>query len=189
MLACVNWILLEQRVLPFLSNLRNQQTKTSIYTASRAIWLDRYVVFAFPKLKRLADLIDHIGDWKLIIKKVRLFQMPDWNRWYVKQGVEFLGRQWNFVDMATLAVLVYLHCLSLLAPFYFNWTAFWLAVVLYFVSGCWPVLPILSIGMFPTEVSSFQNGSSTSLPTVGFYRFRSVIIRYICKSLTLYMEF
>lgn len=79
--------------------------------------------------------MDHIGDWKLIIKKVRLFQMPDWNRWYVKQRVEFLGRQWNLVDMATLAVLVYLHCLALLSPFYFNWTAFWLAVALYFVSG------------------------------------------------------
>lgn len=61
--------------------------------------------------------------------------MPDWDRWLVKWRVEFWGREWNFVDIATFISLASLHFLSLLAPFYFTWTAFWLAIVLYFVSG------------------------------------------------------
>ncbi|KAL6287296.1 hypothetical protein ACE6H2_011686 [Prunus campanulata] len=61
--------------------------------------------------------------------------MNDWDRWLVKWHVEFLGRQWNFVDLATLAGLVYLHYLAVLAPFYFTWPAFWSAVALYYISG------------------------------------------------------
>ncbi|BFG26052.1 hypothetical protein CerSpe_123260 [Prunus speciosa] len=61
--------------------------------------------------------------------------MIDWDRWLVKWHVEFLGRQWNFVDLATLAGLVYLHYLAVLAPFYFTWPAFWSAVALYYISG------------------------------------------------------
>ncbi|KAL6135192.1 hypothetical protein ACLB2K_067420 [Fragaria x ananassa] len=61
--------------------------------------------------------------------------MLDWDHWLVKWRVEFLGREWNFVDIATFTSLVFLHFLSLLAPFYFTWTAFWLAIALYFVSG------------------------------------------------------
>ncbi|KAL6287293.1 hypothetical protein ACE6H2_011683 [Prunus campanulata] len=61
--------------------------------------------------------------------------MIDWDRWLVKWHVEFLGRQWNFVDLATLAGLVYLHYLVVLAPFYFTWPAFWSAVALYYISG------------------------------------------------------
>ena len=61
--------------------------------------------------------------------------MPDWDRWLVKWRVEFWGREWNFVDIATFISLASLHFLSLLAPFYFTWTAFWLAIALYFVSG------------------------------------------------------
>ncbi|CAB4274130.1 unnamed protein product [Prunus armeniaca] len=61
--------------------------------------------------------------------------MIDWDRWLVKWHVEFMGRQWNFVDLATLAGLVYLHYLAVLAPFYFTWPAFRSAVALYFISG------------------------------------------------------
>lgn len=61
--------------------------------------------------------------------------MIDWDRLLVKWHVEFWGRQWNFVDIATLAGLSYLHYLALLAPFHFNWTALWLAVALYFITG------------------------------------------------------
>ncbi|KAH0984041.1 hypothetical protein GBA52_011218 [Prunus armeniaca] len=61
--------------------------------------------------------------------------MIDWDRWLVKWHVEFMGRQWNFVDLATLAGLVYLHYLAVLAPFYFTWPAFRSAVALYYISG------------------------------------------------------
>ncbi|XP_050381152.1 palmitoyl-monogalactosyldiacylglycerol delta-7 desaturase, chloroplastic-like [Argentina anserina] len=61
--------------------------------------------------------------------------MIDWDYWLVKWRVEFLAREWNFVDIATFTSLAFLHFLSLLAPFYFTCTAFWLATGLYFISG------------------------------------------------------
>ncbi|KAB2634109.1 palmitoyl-monogalactosyldiacylglycerol delta-7 desaturase [Pyrus ussuriensis x Pyrus communis] len=49
--------------------------------------------------------------------------------------VEFIGRQWNLFDIATSIVVLLFHILSLLAPFYFNWGAFWLFVALYILTG------------------------------------------------------
>nr|XP_028953650.1 palmitoyl-monogalactosyldiacylglycerol delta-7 desaturase, chloroplastic-like isoform X2 [Malus domestica] len=55
--------------------------------------------------------------------------------WITQWRVEFLGREWNFVDIGSVVVVFSLHCLTLLAPFHFNWPAFWVAVALYFVVG------------------------------------------------------
>ncbi|XP_008230048.1 PREDICTED: palmitoyl-monogalactosyldiacylglycerol delta-7 desaturase, chloroplastic-like [Prunus mume] len=55
--------------------------------------------------------------------------------WVTQWRVEFLGREWNFVDIGSVVVVLSLHCLTLLAPFHFNWPAFWAAVALYFVTG------------------------------------------------------
>ncbi|BFG36578.1 hypothetical protein CerSpe_228520 [Prunus speciosa] len=55
--------------------------------------------------------------------------------WVVKSRVEFLGREWNFVDIGSIVFLSTLHVLVLLAPFHFNWRAFWLAVALYYLTG------------------------------------------------------
>ncbi|KAL6287300.1 hypothetical protein ACE6H2_011690 [Prunus campanulata] len=55
--------------------------------------------------------------------------------WVTQWRVEFLGREWNFVDIGSVVVVLGLHCLTLLAPFHFNWPAFWAAVALYFVTG------------------------------------------------------
>ncbi|XP_050381349.1 delta-9 acyl-lipid desaturase 1-like [Argentina anserina] len=61
--------------------------------------------------------------------------MVNWDHWLVIWRVEFWGREWNFVDIVTFISLLFLHFISLFAPFYFTWTAFWLAIALYFVSG------------------------------------------------------
>ncbi|XP_034208339.1 palmitoyl-monogalactosyldiacylglycerol delta-7 desaturase, chloroplastic-like [Prunus dulcis] len=55
--------------------------------------------------------------------------------WATQWRVEFLGREWNFVDIGSVVLVLGLHCLTLLAPFHFNWPAFWAAVALYFVTG------------------------------------------------------
>lgn len=47
----------------------------------------------------------------------------------------FLGRKWNSLDMGTAGVVLAMHFLSLFAPFQFNWGAFWVAIVLYIVTG------------------------------------------------------
>ncbi|KAL5575710.1 hypothetical protein UlMin_017409 [Ulmus minor] len=47
----------------------------------------------------------------------------------------FQGRKWNTLDLATVGVVLAMHFLSLFAPFYFNWGAFWSAVTLYVVTG------------------------------------------------------
>lgn len=47
----------------------------------------------------------------------------------------FSGRKWNSLDMGTAAVVLAMHLLSLFAPFYCNWSAFWAAVTLYIVTG------------------------------------------------------
>ena len=39
------------------------------------------------------------------------------------------------MDIATAGVVLAMHLLSLFAPFYFNWPAFWVAVGLYAVTG------------------------------------------------------
>nr|XP_011467769.1 PREDICTED: palmitoyl-monogalactosyldiacylglycerol delta-7 desaturase, chloroplastic-like isoform X2 [Fragaria vesca subsp. vesca] len=57
--------------------------------------------------------------------------MLDSDHWLV----EFWGREWNFVDMVTFTTFAFLHFLSLLAPFYFTWAAFSLAIALYFITG------------------------------------------------------
>ncbi|KAM1363390.1 hypothetical protein FF1_028270 [Malus domestica] len=54
---------------------------------------------------------------------------------FMMRRVEFIGRQWNLFDITTLIVVLLFHILSLLAPFYFNWGAFWLFVALYFLTG------------------------------------------------------
>lgn len=47
----------------------------------------------------------------------------------------FQGRRWNFLDVATIGVVLAMHLLSLFAPFCFNWKALWVAVGLYVVTG------------------------------------------------------
>ncbi|KDP37076.1 hypothetical protein JCGZ_06132 [Jatropha curcas] len=47
----------------------------------------------------------------------------------------FWGRKWNSMDIGTAGVVLATHLLSLLAPFYFNWSAFWVAFGLYCVTG------------------------------------------------------
>jgi stearoyl-CoA desaturase (delta-9 desaturase) len=55
--------------------------------------------------------------------------------WELPKPVYFMGRQWNGVDIANIVTLTAIHVLSLLAPFHFTWSALWLAVALYFVTG------------------------------------------------------
>lgn len=55
--------------------------------------------------------------------------------WVVQKPVYILGRQWNGVDIASVFTLTAIHLLALLAPFHFTWSAFWLAVALYYVTG------------------------------------------------------
>ncbi|XP_034696113.1 palmitoyl-monogalactosyldiacylglycerol delta-7 desaturase, chloroplastic-like [Vitis riparia] len=44
-------------------------------------------------------------------------------------------RKWNSMDVATAGVILAIHFLSVFAPFVFNWSAFWLAMALYAVTG------------------------------------------------------
>ncbi|CAB4304601.1 unnamed protein product [Prunus armeniaca] len=55
--------------------------------------------------------------------------------WLVKWRVQLLGRQWNFMDIASVVVILGLHCLALLAPFHFNLSAVCLAMALYVLTG------------------------------------------------------
>ena len=55
--------------------------------------------------------------------------------WVVQKPVYFLGRHWNGVNIASAFTLTAIHLLALLAPFHFTWSAFWLAVALYYVTG------------------------------------------------------
>ncbi|KAK9165053.1 hypothetical protein Scep_000244 [Stephania cephalantha] len=45
------------------------------------------------------------------------------------------NRIWNIRDMIYATVLVLVHLFCVFAPFYFNWKAFWVAVVLYWITG------------------------------------------------------
>ncbi|KAL3631776.1 Palmitoyl-monogalactosyldiacylglycerol delta-7 desaturase, chloroplastic [Castilleja foliolosa] len=47
----------------------------------------------------------------------------------------FLGRKWNPLDVATIGVMGFMHLLCLFAPLTFNWSAFWVAVGLYVITG------------------------------------------------------
>ncbi|KAK9164586.1 hypothetical protein Syun_005488 [Stephania yunnanensis] len=47
----------------------------------------------------------------------------------------YWGRKWNVRDMIYGTVLLVVHGLCLFAPFYFNRKAFWLGVVLYWITG------------------------------------------------------
>ncbi|XP_011073424.1 palmitoyl-monogalactosyldiacylglycerol delta-7 desaturase, chloroplastic [Sesamum indicum] len=47
----------------------------------------------------------------------------------------YWGRKWNSLDVATVGVVVAMHLLCVLAPFTFNWGAFWVAVGLYVITG------------------------------------------------------
>ena len=44
-------------------------------------------------------------------------------------------RKWNSLDVGTAGVVLAMHFLSVFAPFVFNWSAFWLAMALYAVTG------------------------------------------------------
>ncbi|XP_038718376.1 palmitoyl-monogalactosyldiacylglycerol delta-7 desaturase, chloroplastic-like [Tripterygium wilfordii] len=46
-----------------------------------------------------------------------------------------LPREWKRLDIGTACVVFAVHCLSLFAPFQFNWSAFWVAFVLYVITG------------------------------------------------------
>ncbi|XP_038876838.1 palmitoyl-monogalactosyldiacylglycerol delta-7 desaturase, chloroplastic-like isoform X3 [Benincasa hispida] len=47
----------------------------------------------------------------------------------------FWRRKWTLLDIGTIGVVVATHLLTLLAPFQFNWPAFWVAISLYIVTG------------------------------------------------------
>ncbi|KAK9100709.1 hypothetical protein Scep_024139 [Stephania cephalantha] len=47
----------------------------------------------------------------------------------------YWGRKWNSLDVATAGVVLAMHGLCVFAPLNFNWSAFWVAVVLYIVTG------------------------------------------------------
>ncbi|XP_044487296.1 palmitoyl-monogalactosyldiacylglycerol delta-7 desaturase, chloroplastic-like [Mangifera indica] len=47
----------------------------------------------------------------------------------------FFGRKWNSLDIITAGAVLAMHLLSVFAPFYFNWSAFWVAFGLYVITG------------------------------------------------------
>ncbi|KAF8011711.1 hypothetical protein BT93_J2097 [Corymbia citriodora subsp. variegata] len=47
----------------------------------------------------------------------------------------FLGRKWNSMDIENAGIILAIHLLSLLAPFYFSWSALWVAISLSIVTG------------------------------------------------------
>ncbi|KAF8022042.1 hypothetical protein BT93_G2239 [Corymbia citriodora subsp. variegata] len=47
----------------------------------------------------------------------------------------FSRRKWNFLDIEIAGGILAMHLLSLLAPFYFSWSALWVAIFLYVVTG------------------------------------------------------
>ncbi|GMI82033.1 hypothetical protein HRI_001872600 [Hibiscus trionum] len=47
----------------------------------------------------------------------------------------FWRRDWNALDIASAGIVLATHLLALCAPFYFTWSAFWVAAGLYLVSG------------------------------------------------------
>ncbi|XP_024184379.1 palmitoyl-monogalactosyldiacylglycerol delta-7 desaturase, chloroplastic-like [Rosa rugosa] len=47
----------------------------------------------------------------------------------------FRGRKWNLLDLVTAAVFASMHVLALFGPFYFNWSALWVALALVYVTG------------------------------------------------------
>lgn len=48
----------------------------------------------------------------------------------------FLNRKWGKVDISYTAVIAAYHVGALIAPFFFNWTAFAGFLVMYFITGC-----------------------------------------------------
>ncbi|KAI5340251.1 hypothetical protein L3X38_019525 [Prunus dulcis] len=89
--------------------------------------------------------------------------------WATQWRVEFLGREWNFVDIGSVVLVLGLHCLTLLAPFHFNWPAFWAAVALYFVTG------VSRGGLEGVQVVPLHRYDNWfCLPIVLFYHFREV---------------
>lgn len=53
----------------------------------------------------------------------------------VKSKRAFLKRKWTTLDRRSAGGILFLHVLSLLAPFHYNWEAFWVAFALYFIRG------------------------------------------------------
>nr|GEU52851.1 palmitoyl-monogalactosyldiacylglycerol delta-7 desaturase, chloroplastic-like [Tanacetum cinerariifolium] len=47
----------------------------------------------------------------------------------------FRGRKWNFLDVVTASWVIFVHILTLFAPFTFTWGAFWAAFVCYALCG------------------------------------------------------
>ncbi|CAN6708051.1 unnamed protein product [Malus baccata var. baccata] len=68
-------------------------------------------------------------------KEADAIAMLEWYFWLAKWRLQLLGREWNFLDAGSVAVIFGLHSLALLAPFHFNWSAVWLAVALNTISG------------------------------------------------------
>ncbi|KAK9109635.1 hypothetical protein Sjap_017695 [Stephania japonica] len=52
----------------------------------------------------------------------------------------YLGRKWNLRDIIYFAVVLTLHLMCLFAPSTFNWDVFWVAVILYVVTGMFGLL-------------------------------------------------
>ncbi|KAK2651638.1 hypothetical protein Ddye_011494 [Dipteronia dyeriana] len=47
----------------------------------------------------------------------------------------YFGRKWTTLDICTATIVLAIHLLSVFAPFYFTWSAFWVAFGLYVVTG------------------------------------------------------
>ncbi|XP_023525371.1 palmitoyl-monogalactosyldiacylglycerol delta-7 desaturase, chloroplastic-like [Cucurbita pepo subsp. pepo] len=57
----------------------------------------------------------------------------------VKSKPSLLNRKWTILDRRSAGGVLFLHFLSLLAPFHCNWPAFWVAFALYFITGLFGV--------------------------------------------------
>ncbi|XP_038880773.1 palmitoyl-monogalactosyldiacylglycerol delta-7 desaturase, chloroplastic-like [Benincasa hispida] len=56
-----------------------------------------------------------------------------------KTMVKLPRRQWSKMDKGMAALYFFLHVLCILAPLHFNWGAFWIAFVLYIITGLFGV--------------------------------------------------
>ena len=53
--------------------------------------------------------------------------------------IPFGERKWTNRDKYMAALFVIMHFICILAPFHFNWNAFWIAVAFYVITGCFGI--------------------------------------------------
>ncbi|KAL4035506.1 hypothetical protein IC575_004201 [Cucumis melo] len=53
--------------------------------------------------------------------------------------IPFRERKWTSRDKYMAALFITMHSICITAPFHFNWNAFWVAVVLYIITGCFGI--------------------------------------------------